>query len=276
MTDTHPLAKIGKGIFRGIPAPLLVLISMTLAVVLGIDLLLPDALPLLDEAVLAFLLYGSMSSLLGSRGKRDTRAVTEAVPVSRLMKEADGAARQLAALARKLRKGGLPVPALDGLSRVRTETSRLTDELRVADAFLSRKENDPWQVQRETERLEKAVAEAEAGGEHQRQSSLQIALEGARMHSRRVAKQSADRDRAVSILRSRTGQLQTLAATLTVIDKQGDIPNLPDGLETGWEPELAAAVDGLREVAVATAELEGVSETEARSAQGRSRSSNTA
>lgn len=276
MTDTHPLAKIGKGIFRGIPAPLLVLISMTLAVALGIDLLLPDALPLLDEAVLAFLLYGSVSSLLGSRGKRDTRAVTEAVSVSRLMKEAAGAARQLDALASKLRKGGLPVPALDGLSRVRKETSRLTDELRVADAFLSRKENDPWQVQRETERLEKAVAEAEAGGEHQRQSSLQIALEGARMHSRRVAKQSADRDRAVSILRSRTGQLQTLAATLTVIDKQGDIPNLPDGLETGWEPDLAAAVDGLREVAVATAELEGVPETEARSAQGRSRSSSTA
>ncbi len=276
MSKNLPVAALSRGIFRGMPAPLLGLISVTLAVALGADLLLPDVLPLLDEAVLAFLLYGSTSSFLARGRGRDTRSVTEAAPVSHLMKEAALAARELESVAGSLRQGGLPVKALDALEGLGTGTSLLIDELRSADAFLSRKENDPWQVQREMDHLERAVAEAETSGEGDRQSSLQIALEGARMHSRRVAKQSADRDRIVSVLRARAGQFQRLTAILQLVGEGGDIPVLPDDLGTDWEPELRGVIDGLREVAVAAAELDAASHAGAGNVQGRRRSSNTA
>jgi len=270
MTDIHPLARVGKNIFGGMPAPLLLLISMTLTVVLGVDLLVPDVLPLIDEAVLAFLLYGSTSSLLGRR-RGAAGPVTEAIPAKRLVKEANAVASDLAARAKALRAGGLPVRELDGLATLSVSTRALGETLRRADAFLSRKENDPWQVEREVERLERAVAEAEAGDERARMESLAVALEGARMHGRSVAQQSADRDKAVVALRGRTGQMRTLLETLRVFDTAGDIPHLPDTLGRGWEPELAAALDGLREMAEATAELDEVAQGTGRRGSGKQR-----
>ena len=276
MTDTHPLARIGKGIFRGVPRPMLALISATLAVVLGFDLILPDFVPLLDEAVLAFLLYGSTATLL-SRKSVDGRGATEGVKVGRLVKEAEAAAKRVVALGKALGKAGHQVPGMNGLAAVRERTAEECAELRRLDGVLSRKENDPWQVKRELEKLERSVAEAEAEGDMARAQSLEIAIEGAQMHAQQVVQQTADRDKLVMKLRARTGSLSSLEATLVVLEKRGEVPNLPDGLGDGWEPELAAVVRGLREVAVATAELEALAEPAARpGAQGRSRSSNKA
>jgi hypothetical protein len=259
MTDIHPVARASRGIFRGIPAPVLLLISATLFVMLGVDLLVPDLLPLLDEAALAFLLYGSTSSLLGRRS-RDAGVATEAVSVGRLLKEVDAAARDVDSLARSLRKAGHPLPALGGLQGLRDRTAADSEALRALDATLSRKENDPWQIEREVGRLERSVAEAEAGGELPRRESLEVALQGARIHARQVGTQSAERDRLVTTLRGRAGRLRTLEATLRVLDTQGEAPDLPQGVGEGWEPELAAVLADLRDVAVATAELDAMAE----------------
>lgn len=268
MTELHPVVRLTNSIFSGMPAPVLVVVTAVLFCVLGVNLLVPDVIPLLDEAVLAFLLYGSIKALRGS-GRKELGPTTADVPVRTLLKEAESNGKEAEDLAKSLRRGGLPVRALDGVPTVRERVADLCEELRSIDGFLSRRENDPWQVQREVEKLERAVADAEAGGEQQRHESLQVALEGVRMHEDRVAQQAAERDRVVTALRALSGQLRTLADTLRVVEERDGVPTLPDGLGAKWEPELKAVLDGLREVAVATAELDAYAEEPVR--RGRTR-----
>ena len=91
------------------------------------------------------------------------------------------------------------------------------------------------------------------------------------MHADRVAQQAAERDRVVRMLRSISGQLRTLADTLRVVEERDGVPTLPEGLGAKWEPELKAVIDGLRDVAVATAELDALAEQPARRARTRGR-----
>ncbi|MCO4769297.1 MAG: hypothetical protein KDA24_04650 [Deltaproteobacteria bacterium] len=274
MTETHPLVSASRSIFAGMPAPLLAVISVFLVFVLGADLLLPDFIPFLDEAILAFLLYGSSSALLKRRsGSKDLRPATEGISARSLIKETEAQAKSVVSVAKRLRKGGLPVQALEAMPAVQAKVNSLCDELRRVDTFLSRKENDPWQVQRELEKLERQVAEAEAGGETTRLESLQVAVGGARMHTERVAEQTAARDRIVGRLRTLSSQLGTLGETLDLVN-EGDVPRLPESLGVKWEPELAAVLDGLRDVAVATAELDAHAEQETGARPARSRSKN--
>ena len=268
MTELHPVVRLTNSIFSGMPTPVLVVVTAVLFCVLGVNLLVPDFIPLLDEAVLAFLLYGSIKALRGS-GRKELGPATADVPVRTLLKEAESNGKEAEDLAKSLRRGGLPVRALDGVPTVRERVAALCEELRSIDGFLSRRENDPWQVQREVEKLERAVAAAEAGAEQQRLESLQVALEGVRMHVDRVAQQSAERDRVVTTLRALSGQLRTLADTLRVVEERDGVPTLPGGLGAKWEPELKAVLDGLREVAAATAELDAYAEEPVR--RGRTR-----
>lgn len=256
MTET-PAVRITDSIFGAMPRPVLLLLTGFLAVALGANLLLPDFIPLLDELILAFLLYGSGSALLRRPG-RELRPATENVAARAVIKDARTAADDLRKRGKKLRKEGHPVPALDGVAGVATEVDALAKELTTVDGFLSRKENDPWQVQRELDKLKRAVAEAEAAGEQVRMDSLSVAVEGARMHAERVARSTARRDELVNRLRALAGQMTTLAETLKVVDERDAVPNLPERLGQGWEPALAAVVEGLRDVAEARAELDAM------------------
>lgn len=259
MSDGNPLTRLPKAIFRGMPAPLLLLVSFMLLGVLGVDLLLPDFVPFLDEAVFAFLLYGSVSTLMDKRRARlggGPGPASEPVPVGKLTKSLEADTKALADRAAKLRADGLPVPALDALGALPGEAKALADEVRRVDGFLSRKEHDPWQINREVERLERQVADAEAGGQTSRMETLQVALEGARMHQREVEEQSAARDAAVTRMQALSSQIATLSETLRVVTDRGEVPALPTSLGAGWDPRLAAVVDGLREAHEAHAELE--------------------
>ena len=257
MTETPAAVRITDSIFGAMPRPLLFVLTGFLAVALGMNLLMPDFIPLLDELILAFLLYGSGSALLRRPG-RELRPATEAVAARSVIKEAKSAADDLRKQGKKLRKEGHPVPALDGVAGVVKEVDSLAKELSTVDGWLSRKENDPWQVQRELDKLERAVAEAEAAGEQVRMDSLSVAVEGARMHADRVARSSAKRDEIVNRLRALSGQMTTLTETLKVVDERDAVPTLPDRLGQGWEPALAAVLEGLRDVAEARAELDAM------------------
>ncbi len=261
MSAENPLTRVPKAIFKGMPAPLLFLISFMLLGILGFDLLIPDFVPFLDEAVFGLLLYGSVSTLLDKRkGRRQLEdapgAASDALPVGKLARSLESDAKQLAEQARKLLSGGFPVPALAAMSELPDDARRLADEVKRVDGFLSRRENDPWQVGREVERLERDLAEAEAEGRRGRMDTLQVALEGATMHQREVADQAAARDAAVTRMQTLSSQISTLSETLRVVAERDEVPVLRDSLGTGWDPRLAAVLSGLREARVAHAELE--------------------
>jgi hypothetical protein len=261
MSAENPLTRIPKAIFKGMPAPLLLLISFMLLGILGFDLLIPDFVPFLDEAVFGLLLYGSISTLLDKRrgrGQLDDApgAASEALPVGKLGRSLENDAKQMAEQAADLLAGGFPVPALSALSELPDDVRRLVDEVKRVDGFLSRKENDPWQVGREVERLERDLAEAEAEGRAGRMDTLQVALEGSSMHQREVADQAAARDAAVARMQTLSSQINTLSETLRVVAERGEVPSLKASLGTGWDPRLAAVLDGMREAHAAHAELE--------------------
>lgn len=257
MSVENPITRLPKAIFRGMPAPLLLLISFMLV---G-SLLMPDIVPVLDEVAFGFLLYGSVSALLEKRKGRRGSALapagaSEALPVGKLSKRLEADAEQMAKRAAGLLAGGLPVPALGALAQLPDDAQRLADEVKRIDGFLSRKENDPWQVGREVDRLERSVAEAEASGQTARMETLQVTLEAASMHQREVADQTAARDLAVARMQTLASQIATLSETLRVVAERGEIPALQASLGTGWDPRLAAVLDGLRDARVADAELE--------------------
>ena len=252
MSATNPLTRLSKAIFRGIPAPLLFFISLGLAGAL----LMPDFIPLVDEAVFALLLYGSVSTLRDKRRDRQLGPASEGLPVGKLSKSLDADCAALAARAAELRASGLPVPALDGLARLPDEVKALTDAVRRVDGYLSRKEHDPWQVGREVDRLERSVADAEADGSRGRMETLQIALEGARMLQREVADQTASRDATVAQMQALSSQVSTLSEILRVAAERDDVPAVPLTIGAGWDPRLAAVLAGLREAHAAHAEME--------------------
>lgn len=256
MTETHPLVRIGNSVFSNLPRPVLFLVSIGLVFMLGTDLLVPDMLPFLDEAVLAFLLYGSTSALLKRRQLGDGRPVTESLDSARLSKSLVSEAKELAVEARRLRRGGLPVQALDRIADLPSRAERLTSELKRSDAFLSRRENDPWQVRRGVEKLERAVVDAEVEGEARRRESLEQALEAARMHAAEVRSRSGQRDASVTAIQSLASQARTLLELLRRVEDDGAIPPIPSGMGDGWDADLARVVEELRDARVAGAELD--------------------
>lgn len=60
--------------FTRLPAPVLALAAVALAFFFTTDLAIPDALPFVDEAVLALLLTGVLQELIGRRRIRSTDA----------------------------------------------------------------------------------------------------------------------------------------------------------------------------------------------------------
>lgn len=258
MSAPNPLTRLPKAIFRGIPSPLLFLVSLGLLGILGFDLVLPDFVPFLDEAIFALLLYGSVSTLLDRRAGRlgATGPASEALPVGKMSKALTADVKLLADRAAALRKEGFPLAALDGLASLPADATALVDDLKRIDGFLSRKENDPWQVGREVEKLERNVANAEAEGATGRMQTLQVALEGARMHLAEIQDKAAARDAAAARIQAMSAQVNTLSETLRVVADRGGVPELPASLGKDWEPQFAAVIDGLREVHVAAAELD--------------------
>jgi hypothetical protein len=74
------------------------------------------------------------------------------------------ATRELAKAAKALRAAGHPGPSLDALVELPDEIRSDIEELKAAEAYLSRKNHDPYQLDRELRKLEILVAEAETEG----------------------------------------------------------------------------------------------------------------
>lgn len=60
------------GALSRLPGPVLAISALLLAVFFTTDLVIPDALPFVDEAVLALLLTGVLQELVGRRKERST------------------------------------------------------------------------------------------------------------------------------------------------------------------------------------------------------------
>ena len=158
---------------RLIPTPLLVLGTMTVGFLLLLGPI-PDPIPFIDEALLLFVFGGAVSTLLERRRLASRAGRVEPSPspdpavrglkAGRVTSDLKSATRELAKAAKSLRAAGHPGPSLDALVGLPDETRSDIEELKAAEAYLSRKKHDPYLLDRELRKLESLVAAAETEG----------------------------------------------------------------------------------------------------------------
>jgi hypothetical protein len=248
---------------RLIPTPLLVFLTFVLSIFLMLDLAIPDPVPFIDEALFLLLFTGSVTALLdrlrsGRIAERppDPDVAVKGLNAGRVMKDLKFVTRELAAAAKALRSSGHPASALDALTGLPAEAKAKIKELKAAEAYLSRRAHDPYQLDRESAKLEHAAAHAEAGGSQRALAQAREAL--AAVGARRVEVLSR-RDRRDDLLLG-MHRLATQSGAL-LEDLRAESEDKPGGalLSEGLpalDPRFAAVLVALREARTAEAEVE--------------------
>ena len=246
---------------------------MASVILMGLDLILPDPLPLIDEVFLLFLTGGSTSELI-ARFRSQRRLPAEAGEQVRLTLGEERAAREvlaslsprvssLIARARLLEEQGYP-------SRLFRPLQALADQVAERLRFLSdhagnqaRRQNDPWQIRRKIERLEKRVFRLQVGRPTKKLDRLREELVGLKQHeiATYVAIRAAGNHQQALLTLSQ--QVDALAEDLARIAAEG--LTLGGGevrLKTNelgvLEPTIAEVGRALTEFGRAEAEVEGV------------------
>lgn len=238
----------------------LVLMMMGVVAFLGLDLLLFDPIPLLDEALLGLMLYGGATELMGRRRRKAAGlAPIDPIDVRRMPAELKTITTRMQvvteAASRLVGRGAAPQVG----SRVRelaTDVRTKHDELRSADAFLARRDNDPWQSSRQLTKLEKQAVDLEVRGDDRKLEVARKALAAARAHRETIERRVGQREDTMVELESLSAQIDALG---------DDLGRLLRGKHDGHfvvrslgevDPRIAAVVDALAASAEAEAEVE--------------------
>ena len=246
------LRRIGlERLFRRLPNGLLVLLTVASSAALGLDLLIPDFLPFLDEALLALLAVGGTATVLERRTIRAEGGPLPQPPGQELARLDD---RVLALIARAsaLRAGGHAAAGLDGLQALPEAVSELQADVKRADGFLSRRDNDPWLVGSKIEKAQR-LAQRASGEEATRLEAHLAALRAHRIAIDGVVRERAD---ALSALSSLAGQVDSLALDLENLEAHPDADAALTAKREDLHPHIARVVASLAEARLAEAELE--------------------
>jgi len=238
----------------------LVLMMMGVVAFLGLDLLIPDPIPLLDEALLGLLLYGGTTELMTRRRHKAVGAApVDALAARRApadLRTLPGRAQSAVEAASRLVGRGAAPQVGTRVRELASDVRTLCDEVKAADTFLARRDNDPWQSSRQIAKLEKQVVDFEVRGSD---AKLEVARKGlalARAHRETIARRVGQREDAMVRLESLSTQVDAL---------NEDLGELLRGKHTGdfvvrrlgeVDPRIAAAVDTLAASAEAEAEVD--------------------
>lgn len=247
-------------LFRPLPTVLVALISFGAVGALGLDLLIPDILPFLDEAVLGLLAFAGLSEMserkrikAGSVPTGRVGGVRTAQPELRTLPNRVAA---LIAQARHLRAEGSAVDALDGLPAMQDVVADLLDELRKADSFLSRSENDPWLLDQRISKIERRTVQAEQDADVPQRKAATAELEAVRGHRLRVDRILREREDVMERLGTLSGQIDALIEDLRALEASPDatdfsVANLPE-----LHPRIARVLESVDQAREAEEELE--------------------
>jgi hypothetical protein len=239
-------------LYRPLPSALVAIISFFAVGALGLDLLIPDILPFIDEAFLTLLALGGLSEISerrrvasGSVRTGRVQGVRVAVPE---LKTLPNRVSALIAQARHLRAEGSTVDGLDGLASMQDVVADLLDEMRKADAFLSRAENDPWLLDERIKKLERKAAQGDR--------AVSADVEAVRGHRLRVDAVLREREDVLEQLGILSGQIDALIEDLQAFEADPDatdfaVANMPD-----LHPKVARVLQSVEEARQAEQELE--------------------
>ncbi len=212
-----------QSFFRNMSDGVLVLATMAFVAVLGLDFILPDPIPLLDEFVLFLMTFGGTAELAGRyKARRLTTEQRQALSGAALpaLSRPAGELRGLAARVDKLAASACELkeswanPAATELRGLATETRGMAEELRAHDAFLARTKNDPWQVDRQLVRLERRAAGLEAEGQLVRLQEVCSERDELRAHRQVIADRIAGREALLARMERLGRQVDLLSEDL--------------------------------------------------------------
>ena len=162
----------------------------------------------------------------------------------------------MAAVAKALRSSGHPVAALDALASLPAEAKVRAEELKAAEAYLSRRAHDPYQLDRELAVLEKNAALAEVEGDTRALAQSREASDALLARRAEVLSRRDRRDDLLLGMHRLATQSGALLEDLRALDRDGPTGKLlTEGLP-GLDRRFAAVVEGLTEARSAEVELE--------------------
>jgi hypothetical protein len=260
-------------LFRQLPTPLLTLATVVSVFLMGLDLIVLDPLPLIDEAFLLFMTAGTTTELIsrfrglrrlsGDAGDRVRLSLSDQRLVQETLASLPVRISALMARARVLEDLGHPSRLFGPLQPLSERIGDQLQALREHEGEQSRRDNDPWQIRRQIQKLERAIARRQVGRPTRKLGRMRAELIELQEHEIRTLARLAVADEGKRGLLSLSSQVDVLADDLTRLaapDPAGgarsDIPiralDLPD-----LEPALAEVAVALRDFARAEAEVDG-------------------
>ncbi len=238
-------------LFRHLPNSLLVLLTVASTAALGLDLLIPDFIPFLDEALLALLAVGGTATVMERR-----KSVTDGGPLpqppGQELERLDERVLTLVARGQALRAGGHGASGLDGLKDLSEVVTGIQADVKRADGFLSRRDNDPWVVDARIEKLQRKAHRAR-GDEA---TGIASELETLRAHRRAIDTVVRERAEALTSLSSLAGQVDSLSADLEGLEANPDATDFATAGRPDLHPRIARVLESISEARIAEAELE--------------------
>jgi hypothetical protein len=132
----------------------------------------------------------------------------------------------------------------------------MNETLRRADAFLVRRDNDPWQSSRKINKLEKQVVDLEVRGDDRKLDIARKALAVARSHRETIGRRVGEREDLLVQLESLAVQIEALNEDLAGMLRGDHAGRFVVRDLGGIDPRISAVVDMLEASATAEAEVE--------------------
>jgi hypothetical protein len=256
-------------LFDRLPTPLLTLAAASSVFLMGIDLLVLDPLPFLDEAFLLFMTASSTSELMsrfrssprlaspGKDGQKLTRL--ELRRREEAVKTLEVRTSSLIARARLLESQGYSGALFESLTKLPERVAELRLESAEHEAFFTRRDNDLWQIQRKIRELGRTISGLPAGKEGGKLASLREQLVALQQHEILVSKRQRSLEQVKSTQLELSLQVDALEADLSNLADDGAVQGGSLAAQrANLDPSIEAVVKNLEQFAVAEAEIESV------------------